>query len=347
MSHERLVVGWVGAPLPDAHLNETVTPWPSHEVGLKNPFNPQTDGPRLDQLRESEYITHFGGNAYNAAVANSADSRFDVHMLWGKGKSEQAREIEEDMTRRDVTSHPVFNLHHENGGSFVKAMDGDRGIVTMPRTPLHETVTAQDVHDFLRVKGMGAIGISSLKSSELNAILAEELDKVSIERAKAGMEAMFSSHNPGSGEFTDSLLETWKQFRHTLIIGNKDEFNELYGKNTAKEHALNGTEYADVSVCSDGIAPMQIAYAPGVVKDSPRGGTLEVETMALQKWQVVDSTGAGDRLTSVFTSATHYAQKTGELTVGRLVSIGNYAAQEAGQVIQHIGGHGDKPYPYN
>ncbi|HSW75028.1 MAG TPA: PfkB family carbohydrate kinase [Candidatus Saccharimonadales bacterium] len=345
MSHEKLVVGWVGAPLPDSHLNETAEPWPSHKTGDKILFDPAADGPYLDQLHSGQYVIHFGGNSHNAAVANASDSRFEVHELWAKGKSPEAEAIERDMVQRGIISHSVFSINHQNGGSFVKAMDGDRGIVTMPRTPLHETIKPQHVRDFLRIRGLGAVGISSLKSPELNAVMAKELSHVHAERRKLGLADLFTAHNPGSGEFKAGLLETWGTYRHSLVVGNRDEFNDLYGEDTAAVHAEHNLEYAGMSVVSDGIRPLQIAYAPNVLRDKPRGGAFEIPTLALDKSQVVDTTGAGDRLTSVFTSATFYAQQTGELTIKRLVQIAEFAAMEAGTVIQHLGGHGDKPYP--
>jgi len=345
MSHEKLVVGWVGAPLPDSHLNETAEPWPSHEPGGKNLFDPATDGPYLDQLHSGQYVIHFGGNAHNAAVANASDSRFEVHELWAKGKSPEAEAIERDMEQRGIVSRSVFNIDHQNGGSFVKAMDGDRSIVTMPRTPLHETIKPRHVRDFLRIHGLGAVGISSLKSPELNAVMAEELNRAHAERSKQGLARLFTTHNPGSGEFEAGLLETWDSYHHTLVIGNRDEFNALYGEDTAAAHAEHNLDYAKISVVSDGKRPLQVAYAPNVLQDKPHSGSFEVPTLALDKSQVVDTTGAGDRLTSVFTSATHLALQTGKLTSGRLVEIARFAAMEAATVIRYLGGHGDKPYP--
>lgn len=349
MSQEKIVMGWAGAPLGDLHLNERQEPWPSHltegDGSGKEPFNPATDGVRLDALGETDYVMHFGGNSHNAAVANVADRRFCVHELWAQGKTEQARAIAEDMARRGIVSHGVLNPAHDNGGSVIKAMGSDRRIITLPRTPLHETVKAEHVRDFLRIKNLGGLGISSLKSPELNEVFADMLTESDKERAHMGLDPLFTSHNPGSGGEWSTVADTWQKRNHGLVIGNREEFGLVYGAGSAQSHAENALEFADFAVCSDGTKPLQIAYRSGALQDTPQGGALEIVPSVLDKSRVVDTTGAGDRLTSVFTSGIAYAKLTGELTLSRLASIGEFAACEAASVIQAVGGHGDKPYP--
>ncbi len=294
---------------------------PNHEPGTKPGWAPTDETLLLKLFNDSRVERHTGGNIINVLAFLACQNACQELSFFGVLGDED--NLPSQAISQSLETFQIINLAKRIAGyqpsiSIVETLaapGSDRMVRGRPRDDV--VLDREEIQDALRDKDL--VVVSSLKKAHVVQQIFSALSENAI-----------VSYNPGSSELSadPGLLRRMLQERKPYLLALNDaELRVLMEHNDYDLHELAlkaANDLCTFLLCTKGKADMLLVN---------NGDIVEGKSLDINPAHIIDTLGAGDRA---------HAAALFELLRGSQPEVVLEAvARETGEVIQHVGGHGD------